>query len=82
MPVRAGPISKVRTAADNPTQIKVLHIEGDPSVTGAMARLLRLRGYEVISAGSGDEAIQLVEGGLIPDLILTDYCPPLTDDWH
>lgn len=26
---------------------------------------------------SGDEAIQLVEDGLIPDLILTDYCVPL-----
>jgi two-component system CheB/CheR fusion protein len=60
----------------SPTQIKLLHIEDDPSVSRAMARLLRLHGYEVISASSGDEAIQLVEGGLIPDLILTDYCLP------
>jgi hypothetical protein len=29
--------------------IKILHIEDDPSVARAMARVLRLLGYEVIS---------------------------------
>ncbi len=57
--------------------IKVLHIEDDPSVARSVARLLRLHGYEVISTTSGDEAIQLVEDGLIPDLILSDYHLPL-----
>jgi CheY-like chemotaxis protein len=57
--------------------IKVLHIEDDPSVARSMARLLRAHGYEVVSAASGDEAIQLVEDGLLPDLILTDYHLPL-----
>jgi two-component system, sensor histidine kinase len=67
-----------RRVSDYPTHraIKVLHIEDDPSVTRSVARLLRLHGYEVISAASGDEAIQLVEGGLIPDLILSDYHLP------
>ena len=57
--------------------IKVLHIEDDPGVARSVARLLRLQGYEVISAASGDEAIQLVEDGLVPDLILTDHHLPL-----
>jgi DNA-binding response OmpR family regulator len=57
--------------------IKVLHIEDDPSVARSMARLLRAYGYEVIGAASGDEAIQLVEDGLLPGLILTDYHLPL-----
>ena len=57
--------------------IKVLHIEDDLSVAKAVARMLGLHGYEVISAASGDEAIRLVENGLIPDLILTDYYLPL-----
>jgi CheY-like chemotaxis protein len=52
--------------------IKVLHIEDDPSFARAVARLLRIEGYEVISAASGDEAIQVVEGGLVPDVILAD----------
>ena len=62
--------------------IKVLHIEDDLSVAKSVARLLRLHGYEVISAASGDEAIQMVENALIPDLIPTDYYLPLqmTDD--
>jgi CheY-like chemotaxis protein len=64
--------------SDDPTHgaIKVLHIEDDPSVTKAVARLLRLHGYEAICAASGDEAIQLVEDGLIPELILSDYHLP------
>ncbi len=54
--------------------IKVLHIEDDRSVSRSMARLLRLEGYEVVSASSREEALQHLEaGGLRPDLILTDF---------
>jgi PAS domain S-box-containing protein len=53
--------------------IKVLHIEDDPSVARSVARVLRLKGYEVASAASRDEAMQHLEvHGLRPDLILTD----------
>lgn len=55
----------------------VLHIEDDDSVARAVARLLRLKGYKVVSAASGHDAIQLIENGLAPDLILTDYHLPL-----
>jgi CheY-like chemotaxis protein len=67
-----------RKVSDDPTHgaIKVLHIEDDPNVTRSVATLLRLHGYEVIGAASGDEAIQLVEDGLIPELILSDYHLP------
>ena len=54
--------------------ITVLHIEDDPSVARSTARLLRLAGYEVISAATRDEVMRFVEvGGLRPDLILTDF---------
>ena len=53
--------------------IKVLHIEDDPSVARSMARVLRLKGCEVFSASTREEAIQHVEFGLRPDLILTDF---------
>jgi PAS domain S-box-containing protein len=56
---------------------KVLHIEDDPGVATSIAMLLRLEGYEVISAASRDEAIMHVDGrGLRPDLILCDYQLP------
>jgi CheY-like chemotaxis protein len=57
-------------------QLKVLHVEDDRSVARAVARLLRIKGYEVTSAASGAEAVQVVENGLIPDVILTDYHLP------
>ena len=57
-------------------RVVVLHIEDDRSVARAVARILRLQGYEVVSVVSGAEAINLVEDGLIPDLILTDYHLP------
>ena len=53
-----------------------MHIEDDPSVAGAVARLLRIQGYEVTSAESGAEAVQAVENGLVPDVILADYHLP------
>jgi CheY-like chemotaxis protein len=56
---------------------KVLHIEDDPSVARAVSRLLRIEGYQVRSAGSGEEAIQAVADGLVPDVILADYRLPL-----
>jgi CheY-like chemotaxis protein len=79
------PRSRTVTGQTKPTHIphpqhgaiRVLHIEDDPRVTKAVARRLRLEGYEVISAASGDEAIQRVEDGLLPNLILTDYHLPL-----
>jgi CheY-like chemotaxis protein len=69
-------VTVVESTPQHGDAIKVLHIEDDPGVARAVARLLRLHGYEVISAASGDEAIQLVEDGLVPDLILTDYRLP------
>jgi two-component system, sensor histidine kinase len=56
--------------------LKVLHIEDDPGCARAVARLLRTQGYAVISAASGNEAVQVVENGLVPDVIIADYHLP------
>jgi CheY-like chemotaxis protein len=53
--------------------IKVLHIEDDPSVVRAIERALRASGCEVASAATRDEAMQHLERGFRPDVILTDY---------
>jgi two-component system, sensor histidine kinase len=58
--------------------VKVLHIEDDPGVARSVAMLLRLEGYEVISAASRDEALRHIEvHGLRPALILCDYQLPM-----
>jgi two-component system, chemotaxis family, CheB/CheR fusion protein len=70
--------------ADEPTSIwlskrregaiKLLYIEDNAGVARSMARLLRLHGFDVVSAATRDEAMQHVEiRGLHPDLILTDF---------
>ena len=54
--------------------LKVLHIEDDLSVARSISRALRLRGYEVVSAASRDEAFEhITVRGFRPDLILTDF---------
>jgi PAS domain S-box-containing protein len=57
---------------------KVLHIEDDPGVARSMAMLLRLEGYDVVSAASREEVLQHINvHGLRPDVILCDYQLPL-----
>jgi DNA-binding response OmpR family regulator len=52
----------------------VLHIEDDLSVARAMARVLRLRGYEVFSAATREDVMQHFKvPGWRPDLILADF---------
>jgi CheY-like chemotaxis protein len=69
-----GTVNDQTGAATRP--LSVLHIEDDPSVARAVSRLLRIQGYEVTSAASGAEAIQVVEDGLVPDVIVADYHLP------
>jgi CheY-like chemotaxis protein len=65
---------------DGPTavlrRIKILHIEDDPGVARAVARLLSVLECEVTSAASGADAVQVVAHGLIPEVILADYRLP------
>ena len=70
----AEPVTtNIPLAASTPRRA-VLHIEDDPGVARSIAMLLRLEGYEVVSAASRDEALQHVNVyGLRPDLILCDY---------
>lgn len=64
----------VITPARQPGAIKVLCIEDDPSVARALARVLRLQGFEVASAATRDEVVRHLEvKGFRPDLILTDF---------
>jgi PAS domain S-box-containing protein len=70
--------TKAQIAAPTSTATKVLHIEDDPGVSRSMAMLLRLEGYEVLSAASRDEALLHIKvHGLRPDLILCDYQLPM-----
>ncbi|MGO8705374.1 MAG: two-component system response regulator [Candidatus Brocadiia bacterium] len=55
---------------------RILVIDDDEALTGALVRLLQAEGYRVRSAADGEEGIRLAEQEP-PDLILLDFMMPL-----
>ncbi|MEO8927793.1 MAG: ATP-binding protein [Caulobacteraceae bacterium] len=75
-----GPRS-VRAAARDLSGVgRILFVEDEAQVRGIAARLLRARGYEVIEAADGEEALALAErhAGTI-DLMISDVVMPGLD---
>lgn len=64
-PVAAVSISAVRGTA--------LLVDDEALVRMSTADMLTDMGYSVIEAGSAEEALRLLEGGLGPDLMVTDH---------
>ena len=54
---------------------KILIIDDSPTEVHVLTRMLLDRGYETLSAGSGEEGIQVARDE-IPDLILMDVVMP------
>jgi two-component system response regulator MprA len=62
-----------------PNSLQVLIVEDDADVREALAYLLEEEGVRVIEAANGREALDRIEGGLEPDLILLDLMMPVMD---
>ena len=77
-PVVAAPARPV--ARDLSGAGRILFVEDEDIVRGVAARLLRARGYEVIEAADGEEALMLAEehAGKI-DLLISDVIMPGMD---
>jgi len=57
--------------------VQVLIVDDDPDTRGSMRRVLERQGYSVVVAGSGAEALRLLEGTHVPvDLMITDVQMP------
>jgi CheY-like chemotaxis protein len=54
---------------------RILAVDDDATAVGALRQILQSRGYEVSVAGSGEEALPLLESGGF-DLILLDVAMP------
>jgi len=73
-----APVKPQRPAARDLSGIgRILFVEDEDAVRGMAAKLLRARGYEVIEAASGEEALELAEehAGTI-DLMISDVVMP------
>jgi CheY-like chemotaxis protein len=51
----------------------ILHLDDERSVRESLSLLLRADGYQVSSAASGPEALQLASRGLRPDVLIVDF---------
>ena len=73
----AAPSPKRTVARDLSGAGRILFVEDEDAVRGVAAKLLRARGYEVIEAASGEEALELAElhAGAI-DLMISDVVMP------
>lgn len=54
----------------------VLVVEDEPMMLEMLMVILRDENYEVIPATTPEAAIAVVEGGLVPDLVITDVVMP------
>ena len=62
----------------------ILVVDDEPTTRNGLTRLLRHEGYEVVGAGNGREALEVLGAGdtgaaAVPDLILLDLMMPELD---
>lgn len=70
LPLHVDPPDEPRT---------ILIVDDQPLLREAVGEYLAMQGYEVKLADSGCEAMQLIEDGLLPDLVLCDVMLPDID---
>jgi two-component system cell cycle sensor histidine kinase/response regulator CckA len=77
----AAPVEIAPAVARDVTgQDTILLVEDEEAVRSFAARALRMRGYNVLEAGGGEEALEIVKAGDAKiDLIITDVVMPTMD---
>jgi CheY-like chemotaxis protein len=60
----------------------ILLVEDNADIRTAIKVLLELEGYRVVTAGNGEEALQVLREGLAAGLILLDLAMPIKDGFE
>jgi CheY-like chemotaxis protein len=60
---------------------RILVIEDERDLRELLAEWLETKGYEVAEAADGQDAVELLEAGLEPDVILLDLTMPRMNGW-
>lgn len=72
-----GKARPAREEADaGATKGKVLFVEDDENLLNLGCRILAAHGYETLQATTGVQALEVVEGEGVPDLLITDLLMP------
>src|SRR5579871_534790 len=61
---------------------KILVVEDNDLAREGLSLTLRKEGYDVVPAHHGQEAMDYLEAGSTPDLILLDMLMPVLEGWH
>ena len=61
---------------------RVLIVEDEAAVRGMFRQILEEAGHEVREAGNGKEALEVLDAGWRPDLILLDLLMPVMNGWQ
>jgi len=60
----------------------VLIVEDDPTIAAALGRFLDNAGYETTAATNGKEALDVLQQGVRPSVLLVDLMMPLMSGWE
>jgi CheY-like chemotaxis protein len=72
------PSTHVRT----PPRPSVLVVDDDDAIREVIAEVLRDEGYDVSSAGNGEQALRELRKSPHPDLVLLDLMMPVMSGWE
>jgi two-component system, chemotaxis family, chemotaxis protein CheY len=70
-----------RASDSRPTGSTILVVDDDAVQRASVSDLLSTRGYAVVVACDGQEAVELLESGLRPRVIVLDLNMPRMDGW-
>ncbi|MBC7522208.1 MAG: response regulator, partial [Sandarakinorhabdus sp.] len=80
LPVSLDPLGNADEPSVTPTPVKsrlcALLVDDEALVRMGTADMLADMGYEVVEANSGEQALRLLDEGVAPDLLITDYLMP------
>jgi CheY-like chemotaxis protein len=77
---RLWTVSEIRTTVHKVVGSRVtriLVVEDDPSLRSMLRLIFELAGYEVVEAGDGRAALDLMGGSQIPDIVTIDLMMPI-----
>jgi CheY-like chemotaxis protein len=68
--------------AEAPAGKTILVVEDNAVTREGLVTILSDAGYKTIPAENGQKALELLQNGPAPDLILLDMLMPVLDGWH
>jgi CheY-like chemotaxis protein len=76
---RLGPAAKqsMRAGAQAARLIRILVVDDDPSIRYLLRLILEGEGYEILEAGQGEAALEMIRVNPVPDIVMTDLMMPV-----